>query len=512
MKSISALILVALLAASGCSTNPVTGKQELNLVSEQWELNTGKQQYLPMRQSQGGDYVVDPKVEAYVNEVGQRLAKVSDRKLPYEFNVLNSSVPNAWALPGGKIAINRGLLTELKSESELAAVLGHEIVHAAARHGAQGVQRGVLMQGVVLGTTIATRGENYANLARLGAGLGASLVNTKYGRDAERESDHYGMEYMARAGYDPQGAVDLQRTFVKLKDGKQQNWLKGLFSSHPPSQERVDNNIKIAAGLPKGGDVGRDRYAKMMARLTKSEPAYEAYDKAQKALSKGEKKTALNLINKAIKIEPREGHFYSFLGDLHYKSNRFKSARTQYTKAIGLNEEFFYYHLRRGLVNNKLDNGKQAKVDLERSNQLLPTANAFNALGDLSRDAGDISTAKEYYASAAEHQSSAGKAALASLVELDLPDNPQKYIKLRNVSDSLGRWFIEVSNPTPKTVKNLVIEVQYPDGFGGLRKSRKEISGSLASGAKQRLNTRLLIDPKLVKYYKSRILSAEVAQ
>jgi hypothetical protein len=78
----------------------------------------------------------------YVNEVGQKLAAVSKRKLPYEFVVLNSSVPNAWALPGGKIAVNRGLLTELKNEAELAAVLGHEIVHAAARHGAKAQERG----------------------------------------------------------------------------------------------------------------------------------------------------------------------------------------------------------------------------------------------------------------------------------------------------------------------------------------------------------------------------------
>ena len=123
-KKIHALFWSLILAVfiSGCTTNPVTGKKEISF-GEEWELNTGKQAYLPYRQMQGGDYVVDPQVEEYVNEVGQRLARVSDRKLPYEFNVLNSSVPNAWALPGGKIAINRGLLTEMGSEAELAAVL-----------------------------------------------------------------------------------------------------------------------------------------------------------------------------------------------------------------------------------------------------------------------------------------------------------------------------------------------------------------------------------------------------
>ncbi|PJC71288.1 MAG: peptidase M48, partial [Zetaproteobacteria bacterium CG_4_8_14_3_um_filter_59_5] len=104
------LLFLALL--SGCVTNPVTGKNDFSLVSEQQELAIGAQQYAPARQAQGGDLVADPGLTAYVSQVGQRLAAVSDRKLPYEFKVLNNSVPNAWALPGGKITINRGLLTE----------------------------------------------------------------------------------------------------------------------------------------------------------------------------------------------------------------------------------------------------------------------------------------------------------------------------------------------------------------------------------------------------------------
>ena len=107
--------IIALTLLAGCATNPVTGKKDLMLVGEDAELSMGQQQYAPMRQSEGGDYELDPELTAYVQRVGNRLAAVSDRKLPYEFAVLNSSVPNAWALPGGKIAVNRGLLTELKS-------------------------------------------------------------------------------------------------------------------------------------------------------------------------------------------------------------------------------------------------------------------------------------------------------------------------------------------------------------------------------------------------------------
>ena len=216
-------ILLALLALAGCATNPVTGETELAIVPTSQQIAIGRQQYEPSQQMQGGAYTIDPALTQYVTDVGNRLAAVSDLDLPYEFEVLNSSVPNAWALPGGKIAINRGLLTELDSEAELAAVLGHEIVHAAAGHGAQAMTRGMIIQGALLATAVAVSASDYANYSNLAIGaasVGAQLVTQKYGRDAERESDRYGMVYMQRAGYDPSAAVDLQETFVRLSQGR----------------------------------------------------------------------------------------------------------------------------------------------------------------------------------------------------------------------------------------------------------------------------------------------------
>ena len=196
---------------AGCGVNPVTGKKEIQFISEPQEIKLGEQNYAPMRQSEGGELNVMPEMSAYVNEVGQKLAAVADRKLPYEFVVLNNSVPNAWALPGGKIAVNRGLLTELKNESELAAVLGHEIVHAAARHGAKAQERGTLLQAGLaaaqIGAAVGGVDSSVASLVVGGAGVGAQLIQTKYGRDQELESDEYGMKYMKLAGYDPAGAV-----------------------------------------------------------------------------------------------------------------------------------------------------------------------------------------------------------------------------------------------------------------------------------------------------------------
>ncbi len=233
-RQITIYLLVVLFGLVGCVANPVTGRKELRLVSEAQEIQIGKEHYLASQQMQGGAYNVDPKLTRYVQQVGQKLAAVSDRDLPYEFVVLNNSVPNAWALPGGKIAVNRGLLTEFDNEGELAAVLGHEIVHAAARHGAKGVERGMLLQGAVITTGLLARDSDYAGLILGGAQLAAGLLSQKYGRDAERESDYYGIQYMSRAGYDPRAAVSLQEVFVRLSGKRSSDWISGLFASHPP--------------------------------------------------------------------------------------------------------------------------------------------------------------------------------------------------------------------------------------------------------------------------------------
>ncbi|MYD98126.1 MAG: M48 family metalloprotease, partial [Gammaproteobacteria bacterium] len=136
--------LLGFVLAAGCAVNPVTGQRELSLLSTADEIAIGQRQYRPQQQIGGGQYKVDPGVAEYVASVGRRVAAASDRDLPYEFVVVNDGTPNAWALPGGKIGVHRGLLVELENEAELAALLGHEVVHAAAKHGANRLQRNAL--------------------------------------------------------------------------------------------------------------------------------------------------------------------------------------------------------------------------------------------------------------------------------------------------------------------------------------------------------------------------------
>ena len=188
---------------AGCSKNPVTGKKEFAPYSTRDEINLGNRHYRPLQQAQGGRFGTDPRLAAYVRQVGRRVAKVSDRtKLPYEFVVLNNTVPNAWALPGGKIGINRGLLLELENEAELAAVLSHEVVHSAARHGGQALTRNLLFGVAQLAIALTGRKSPNINYILGGTGLAFQLINRGYSREAEREADFYGMKYMRAAGYD----------------------------------------------------------------------------------------------------------------------------------------------------------------------------------------------------------------------------------------------------------------------------------------------------------------------
>jgi predicted Zn-dependent protease len=465
--------VVAAFMLSGCGVNPVTGKKEIQFVSEASEIKLGEQQYAPTQQSQGGDFDVLPDLTTYINEVGQKLAAVSDRKLPYEFTVLNNPVPNAWALPGGKIAVNVGLLTELKNESELAAVLGHEIVHAAARHGAKAQERGTLMQvglaAAQIGAAISDVDSTVANLALQGAGVGAQLVQQKYGRDQELESDEYGMKYMKLAGYDPQGAITLQETFVRLSKesgAKAQGFLEGLFASHPPSEERVEKNKATAARLGLGGNVGKETYEARMKPLRKIEPAYDKFEEAMLAASKKEYSKAEDLAREAAKLEPREGRFHEFIGEMELAQKRPEKAIPHYQKAIDLNPDYFGSYLGAGVAQFQAGSKQTAEEWLNKSFALLPTAPAAYYLGSIARDRGDRPKAMEMFRAAAGSQSQIGQRAAAEFVRMDLPENPGNYVATQGQFDAQGRLVVVVQNRSPAPLTGIQVTPVLVDAAG----------------------------------------------
>ncbi|MCK2149003.1 M48 family metalloprotease [Marinobacter alexandrii] len=411
--------VVVALTLAGCSVNPVTGESQLSLIPENQELSMGAEQYTPTQQTQGGQFYMDPELTLYVREVGQKLAEVSDRPdLPYEFVVLNSSTPNAWALPGGKIAINRGLLTKLDDEAQLASVLGHEIVHAAARHSVQRMQQGMLISAGVAGLGFALSDNEWAGVLMGGAALGAQLALAQYSQSDELESDYYGILYMKKAGYDPTAAVELQQLFLELSEDRDSSFIQGMFATHPPSAKRVQRNRELVDEVGAGGYRGEDIYERKLATLRKLQPAYDAHDEARKLASEGDMDAALKKVNEAIRLAPDEAMFYTLRGRIYKEQEKLQEASDDFDKAVSLYPEMFVYRLYNGLNALKLNNLDKARNNLERANQVVPTSIAYLRLGDIAARQNRRDDAVAYYSKAAEAGGDVAKEAQQKLEAL----------------------------------------------------------------------------------------------
>lgn len=510
------LIIAYTFIISACGTNPVTHKREIQFVSESQEISIGKQNYAPTRQAQGGDYVIDPELTAYVQSVGDKLAAVADRKLPYEYAVINDSTPNAWAMPGGKIAFNRGLLYELNSEAELAAVMGHEMVHAAARHGAKSMERGVLLQGAMIAVGISAQNSDYANLIVGGAQLGAKLTSSKYGRDAESESDLYGMQYMKKAGYDPTAAVSLQETFVRLSADRKSNFIEGLFASHPPSPERVAANKVTLTQVGAGGELGKETYTQKVSKLKSTQAAYKAYDEGVKALAVKDTAKATALVKQAIASEPREARFQELLGDIALTQKKPQEALVFYDKAIKMQPDYFKPHIQSGIALFNMGKKTEAEPYLKRANELLPTAPGHALLGQIAEERGQTDIALQHYQMASGSNSEIGKEATARGVRIDLPRNPSKYIQAGAQADTAGNLYAVAQNNTSLPLGRVQVRVVKYDAKTGRTVSQSApmtIIGGIAPGKRNQIAVGTKISTaEEAQLYKVVVEAAELAQ
>jgi predicted Zn-dependent protease len=238
-------VLVLLLAA--CAVNPATGERELSLVGEGEEIRMGREADEQIVASLG--LYGDESLQRYVDDIGQRLAAVSERPdLPWTFRVLDDPTVNAFALPGGFVYVTRGILTHLTSEAELAGILGHEIGHITARHSVSQMSRARLTQlGVGVGMILVPELQDFGGLA----GAGLQLLFLKYGRDDERQSDQLGVRYMTRLEYDPRELADVmamldESSRLQQGSGRVPEWL----STHPDPANRVEHIRELSAAVP----------------------------------------------------------------------------------------------------------------------------------------------------------------------------------------------------------------------------------------------------------------------
>jgi len=244
-KTANWILLSSLVAA--CATNPVTGKREISLVSEQQEVQMGQQGAQQVAQEIG--LIKDQALQNYLQTVGSSIASKSERpNLPWTFRAVDDPSPNAFALPGGYIFVTRGLLDLMNNEAELATVLGHEIGHVTARHSVHQMSQQQLAQlalgvGAVLSPTVAQFGE--------AAAQGLGLLFLKYGRDDERQADDLGFRYALNQGYDVRYMDDVFRSLQRIGEASKQSPLPTWLATHPGEAERIQTiDAKLAQLQP----------------------------------------------------------------------------------------------------------------------------------------------------------------------------------------------------------------------------------------------------------------------
>ena len=420
-----AWILLPFILLWGCAVNPVTGKEELSLISEPQEIAMGEENYPIATQINNGLFQ-DRELQDYVNRVGKKVASVSHRpNLPYEFNLVNSSEINAYALPGGKISITRGLVSILENEDELAGVLAHEVGHAAARHSAQQISRTVLTEAALLGVGayMASRDVKNRELYALGSTFAATLLLMRYSRSQETQADDLALEYMSRAGYNPSAYLHVMETLQKTSK-REPSRFEALFASHPLTSERIENISRLLATNRYRGMKRRfkeKRFLQHTARIRSLKDAYSHYDKGDLLMGRKDYMGAEGEYRKAIAFSDTQAVFHVGLAWSLFKQNRFKEASLSIRVAIRLYPDLFSGRFLGGLISYNQGDYLDAITHLKKADRLIPSVPEVKYYLARSYDrVGEVRKAIEGYRAVIEiaPDSNAARASRARLNEL----------------------------------------------------------------------------------------------
>ncbi|MCX7857269.1 MAG: M48 family metalloprotease [Deltaproteobacteria bacterium] len=339
-----------------CVTNPVSGQKQLMLLSEKDELTLGKEWYpniLWSAEGGGGEYK-DEKLKTYLKGLILEINKVSHRPhLPIDFVIQNTSLPNAWAIPG-HVAITRGLLQALESEAEFVYIMGHEIGHISARHSASQISKSIIADFLLTGASYSLSGKAYGDLALTLGSIGTNLVLLKYSRNDELEADRLGVEYMTKLGYDPKNALKAHLSLKKAseeylkkvgRDSDEGNFFSELLSTHPRTSVRMEELSKIVemSKLPylRGDGTQKKKFQEEISDLKRTHNLYITYyDPAVAALRKNRIREADALIEKAINEKRDEPAFYALKGFIELRKLRSNVAEEYFKKAIELDPDY----------------------------------------------------------------------------------------------------------------------------------------------------------------------------
>ncbi|OQA01196.1 MAG: TPR repeat-containing protein YfgC precursor [Planctomycetes bacterium ADurb.Bin401] len=248
------LVIVSAFLFSGCQTNPVTGETEFVIISPEREKEMGAD-YAKEVEKELGKSIHDQQIQDYVNNVGQKIARVSHMPdYGFSYKAIDHNSVNAFAIPGGYIYITTGMLKQMNNESQLAAVLGHETAHVTARHIANQMTRDLMIN---LGLTAASY--KVPTTALRVAGIVAQLEGMSFTRSQERQADQVGLDYLVKAGYTPNGMIETMEILEKQSESRPIEFL----STHPNPENRIGlikENI-FNNRYSSSGKVGKEEYA-----------------------------------------------------------------------------------------------------------------------------------------------------------------------------------------------------------------------------------------------------------
>jgi beta-barrel assembly-enhancing protease len=378
--------LMAVLTA--CATNPVTGQKELMLVSEGQEIDMGREFYPNALWGDigGGGELKDEKSRDYLKGIISGIHGVSHRShLPVQFAVQNSSVPNAWAIPG-HVVMTRGLLAELDNEAEFAFVMGHEMGHVSARHSAKQMSYGMLQQIGLGAAGIALSGSEYAEAAMTVGAIGSSLLLLKYSRDDELEADRLGILYMSKLGYDPKNALSAHRNLEKIsqeymrsvgKDPSQSGFFEDLLSTHPRTSVRIEEIQQMITKTPRipftGDGTYRERFQTKLTDMKRLNALYrDYYDKAVTALQKKEIDAADSFITQGLNKDQSQPAFHTLKGLVMLKKKEHGESEKYFRTALTIDNNYEPAQRGMGMLRYSEKNYSEALQYLKKSLSLYP--------------------------------------------------------------------------------------------------------------------------------------------
>lgn len=442
MKYLLAIASAFILTSCGQATR--IDEKELSLVSEEQEIGLGTEFFPILIQTQGGKYLTHENLYEYIQKIGLRLAKVSDRPhLPFEFEVVNLSIPYAWSLPGGKIAISRGMLLLVENEAELAGIIAHEIAHSTQNYRAS---RSILL-------------ESHLHFSSDEFTRWNDPLFYPFSNEMEMNADKLAIKYMVSAGYDPAALLSIKKTLLERKSEDECD-IDLYFSTHPFTENRLGTLHTYLERYRRGGYVGKQAFIDAIKPLRTAQVAYEQLDGGSRALESENINRALELAEEGLAKEPNEALLHHLKGKALLQLEYYPDALEAFTTALSLNPSFYELHLHKGEALYRLGEYENAKENIMQAQALFPSSEGHYLLGKLFLEKRNFAKALLNFQISAHAHSTFSKKAQENIdivAKAHPPREKNILVSVEKVPD--GDIKIHLRNISDQKVKNILLRI-----------------------------------------------------